>query len=153
MFRLGQSTGVAVAEPMNTAPIETSVYYLMAQNSSGCSGTATVTVQVNALPIAAIASLSACADGVGQSAFDLLSLRSVITGGDPNSEVSFFSGMNQQEPVVNSSSYRLASGTVYAEVLNNQQTGCFASVPVALLAVNCPCPTGNCLPIQVMRIN
>ena len=150
-FRLSTPTGPLVREPVRVAPTETSVYYLTAQNSSGCSGTATISSAVNALPQAATASLSACADGLAQATFNLFSLTNAITS-DPDNDVTFFRKMDRQEPLTTPSGYQSASGTVYAQVLDTQQTGCAVDVPVSLLAAVCGCSTGNCLPIGVRMV-
>lgn len=149
LFRVGNSAGTAVTDPTGVSPAATGTYFLTARNSSGCSGTATVSIAVNSLPVANVVSLSACADGNGLGQFDLRSLTDRITNAAPDSEVTFFADAFGQTPIDTPAAYRQNSGTVYADVRNNQQTGCSVSVPVTLLALSCACPDNDCLPIQV----
>lgn len=151
LFRIGDLAGIAVTDPTGVSPTVTGTYFLTAQNSSSCSGTATVSVMVNTLPAANVVSLSVCADMNGLGQFNLRSLTDRITDADPDSEVTFFADALRQMPIDTPTAYQRNSGTVYADVRNNQQTGCSVSVPVTLLAAACAC-LNNCLPIQVRSV-
>jgi gliding motility-associated-like protein len=108
----------------------TTVYAQVTDTATGCSGSASVTLTVNALPTIASTNMSVCDDGSGQGTFDLTTLNTTVNGGTSNTVI-WYTDNTLLTMVAPDNAYLTGSTTVYAQVTDTA-TGCSDTVSVQL---------------------
>jgi len=118
-----------------TANGSVTVNFVVSRNGSVLT-TCTQTMTIDPLPIANGAGLAACTQGGAAATFNLLSLNSEVTGGQPN-VVTWYLNHQLTVPIANPGAFVSGSTVVYAKVTTTT-TGCVNSAPISLAVVASP---------------
>ncbi len=124
---------------------------LSVKNAAGCvSANYNITVKINPLPVANVASITLCetTQGLGTASFNLPSVNNTVTGGAGGVAVTWFSNAGLTTSIGTPSAFVSGSTTVYAKVTNTT-TNCTNSAAVTLTVNSKPAITISATPASI----